>query len=73
MVINSVITANNVFYLSKNFKFLLKHFKNSSLSLNFAYNTNWTYQSLKELENQLQIIANKYLKTIVKKQNFSLK
>ena len=64
IIINSVITPNNVKYLSENYLFLTKNF-NVKISMNIAFNQNWKEQEISLLEKELYILGEIYSKRVI--------
>jgi radical SAM protein with 4Fe4S-binding SPASM domain len=72
ITINSVISNNNVRYLSENFDFLSNTFSGFNLSYNVAYNVNWDKKSITILKKQLFLLAEAYYNKVLIDPDFSI-
>lgn len=71
LIINSVITANNVKFLYESFKFLYDNFTESKITLNIAYNSDWNKNGLSVFYNELIKIGKLYYE-ILQTTNYSI-
>jgi uncharacterized protein len=71
IILNLVVTPNNVKYLMENFIFL-HSLKTKSVSVTFAYNKPWNYFSLMTLKKKFSELRKVYIKYLEEDENFSI-
>jgi uncharacterized protein len=67
IVVNMVITPNNVSGLIKNFLYLYRELNIDDISINFAYEQDWDSESLASLVQQVNVLCQIYYNIIVYK------
>lgn len=67
IILNMVVTPENVKYMSKNYKFLLHLSQEREISINPALEENWTKKTIKKYQKELRKVNKEYSKLLVKK------
>lgn len=72
IVLNIVIAANNVEYLTESFKFLYERYNEAKISINIAYNTDWNSENIQMFEREIFKLSDFYCNILNQESHFVL-